>query len=333
MSSPLITVIVPVYNNDSFLSECIESILNQSYRKLEVIVVDDGSIDSSFSICKKYEKLDSRVKAIRQDNMGVSVARNKALNQASGDFVCFVDSDDFLAEDFVEYMLHLINETDSQIAIVPDVIYYPTVEREYSEEELKTVTWTGEKTACEMLYGKIEIGPWNKLIKREIIEKNNIRFNEELAGGEGYLFSIESFSEATRVAVGHKRVYYYRVDNYKSTMSKFRHNIFHDSLKSVGIMQNKFLGKKKLEKACRYAYWRVYITFLNNLIATGSIKENFNDFNILVHNSRKYAYRSFFAEVPLKRKAKDLLYFVSPSFVARLNVMCNKKRKFNRKGQ
>ena len=93
-----ITVIVPVYNSELYLSECISSVLNQSYKKIELLLIDDGSTDKSPIICDKYERIDNRVRVIHQNNMGVSAARNAGLDLAKGEYICFVDSDDTLKE-------------------------------------------------------------------------------------------------------------------------------------------------------------------------------------------------------------------------------------------
>ena len=330
---PLVSVIVAVYNGEKYLEECIRSVLKQSYTMIELILVDDGSVDSSLAICRKNEKRDERVKVIHQENGGVSNARNNALKIASGKYVCFVDQDDLLSNDYVEYLLGLINANDAQISVVPNVIYYRKGEQTYSEKRCPddVSVWSGERAACEMMYSKMEIGPWSKMISKKLIEENSIHFYEGIFGGDGYAFSVESFAKAAKVAVGYKGIYYYRVDNYESEMSKYRHRTLESSLKAVKILMHDFeKSSLQLRRASKYAYWRVFVAFLNTLVASGTKNENIEDFKFLVRNSRKYAYRSFLADVPLKRKIKDLLYFLSPYLVAKINVRRNKKRDFNK---
>ena len=100
MRNSIISVIIPVYNVEKYLSRCIESVLNQTYRNLEIIIVDDGSTDDSLNICRRYEKKDKRIKVIHQDNGGLSSARNKGLMNSTGEYISFVDSDDWLHPDF-----------------------------------------------------------------------------------------------------------------------------------------------------------------------------------------------------------------------------------------
>jgi len=112
-----ISVIVPVYNVEKYLEECIESIINQTYKNLEIILVDDGSTDISVSICKKYEKLDNRIKVIQKINGGLSSSRNVGLDNATGEYIMFSDSDDFYTLDACEVMLNEIEKQNADYVI------------------------------------------------------------------------------------------------------------------------------------------------------------------------------------------------------------------------
>lgn len=327
----LVTMIIAIYNGERFLEECIESVLRQSHRNLEIILVDDGATDGSGAICDKYAEKDKRIKVVHQKNGGVSIARNNALSIMNGKYVCFMDQDDTIAEDYVEYLLDLILKNNAEISVVPNVVYRTKKQQIYSERNNpeKNEVWSGEKAACEMLYSKMEIGPWSKMISKKLIDETGISFYEGIFGGEGYAFSVETFASAKKVAVGYKGIYYYRVDNFESEMSKYRPRTLRSSLKAVDFMNKKLNKSKRIKRACAYANWRVYISFLNSLVASGMKKDYMDDYRLLVSNSRKFAYRSFVADVPFKRKIKDLLYFISPVLVTRLNLVTNKKRQFN----
>ena len=114
---PQISVIVPVYKAEKFLGRCIDSILNQTYRQLEVILDDDGSPDSSGQICERYKNIDYRVKVIHQKNTGVSAARNVGLDIASGDYITFVDSDDYICSNMYEKMMKCIDKFRCELVI------------------------------------------------------------------------------------------------------------------------------------------------------------------------------------------------------------------------
>lgn len=114
---PLISVIIPVYNVEKYISECIESILGQTYKKLEIILVDDGSSDNSGKICDEYSEKDGRIKVIHKENGGLSDARNTGMSAASGEYLIFVDSDDYMIHDGIEYLYNLIIENNAQLVI------------------------------------------------------------------------------------------------------------------------------------------------------------------------------------------------------------------------
>ena len=103
-SEDLVSIIVPVFNVEKYLSRCINSLVAQDYKQLEIILVNDGSTDSSMTICKEYEKKDNRIKIINQQNQGLSMARNAGLKLAHGKYICFVDSDDWVEKDYVSYV-------------------------------------------------------------------------------------------------------------------------------------------------------------------------------------------------------------------------------------
>lgn len=123
----LISIIIPVYNVEDYIDECIKSVINQSYNTIEIILVDDGSTDSSLSICYKWEKIDKRIRVIHQSNKGLSGARNKGIVNAKGSFICFVDSDDILLKDYVEVLYFNIRKIEGKY-------YLPQILLQYFDE-------------------------------------------------------------------------------------------------------------------------------------------------------------------------------------------------------
>ena len=117
----LISIIVAVYNGENYLNQCIESIVNQTYKELEIIIVDDGSNDSSYNIIKKYGERDDRIKIIHQLNGGVSRARNAALDVAKGEYIAFIDQDDYISKEYIEYLHKLIIQNNADISLTPQV--------------------------------------------------------------------------------------------------------------------------------------------------------------------------------------------------------------------
>lgn len=326
----LISIIVPVYNGQKYLNDCIDSILNQDYQNIEVIIVNDGSKDKSPNIIDEYASKDERIKPIHQKNGGVSSARNAALNIAKGRYICLVDQDDCIAKNYLTYFYNLIVENKVQIALCPKANRFTgkisTDCVDISNDKVEV--WSGEKAAMEMLYYNIIIGPWNKMISRDLIEANNIRFNPNFFGGEGFSFSVECFQRADRVAVGAKKVYLYRVDNSESGTTKFSLNMMYSNLNAQKYMADTLVNpNKKLLNACKYSNWHTCCDNLNTIIGCKVIKENKGLYKEMKKICRKDALCGLAANIPFKEKIKEILYFISP-YLASKTINHFRKRKF-----
>ncbi len=188
MDSLKISVIIPVYNAEEWLDRCIQSVLHQSFSEFELILVDDGSTDKSLIICDGYASSDSRIKVIHKANGGVSSARNKALEVARGEFVTFVDSDDYLADDYLANLYHPDYDVIISGYIVDDVSYEPPFAKLEGNTDMANL--------IEELYDWFYFRtPWAKLFKRELIEKLSIRFDERLKYGEDTVFVLTVLKE------------------------------------------------------------------------------------------------------------------------------------------
>ena len=177
---PLVSVIVPVYNSATDLARCIESVRRQSYENLEILLVNDGSRDTSGEICRMYARIDERIRVIDKQNQGVSAARNDAIRAAKGKYLQFADSDDYLAQDAV---LRMVEKAAHHLMEEPASFYYGVL--------------------------------WNKLYRADIIRKHDIRCNTDLSWSEDFLFNLEYIRYAERFAALEYPVYYY-INNEKS---------------------------------------------------------------------------------------------------------------------
>lgn len=192
-----ISVIIPVYNCKKYLSNCIESVLNQSYEDLEIIIVDDGSTDGSGKICDDFLLKDERICVIHQENQGVSSARNQGLKIAGGDYISFIDSDDTLDSDMYEILINLINNYHVDIAhcgfkrIEGGIVTYA------SNTEKVYVQNRNEALECLITGRLFGNGLWNKLFRRNVIE--GVYFNEKLKINEDVLYNFQVFSKADEI--------------------------------------------------------------------------------------------------------------------------------------
>ena len=209
--NPSVSIIVPVYNAEKTIRRCIESILHQSCGDFELLVVDDGSPDSSGAICDAYAAGDARVRAFHKENGGVSAARNLALEQARGKYIQFLDSDDWITPDATLLLLRAAEEHEADLVISD---FYRVVGGRVSVkgdiEEGSVLTQ--EEYAAHMMenpadfyYGVL----WNKLYRRSIVERYRLRMDEEISWCEDFLFNLEYIRCARRFYALNVPIYYY----------------------------------------------------------------------------------------------------------------------------
>ncbi len=234
MSNIKVSIIVPVYNSDQYIKNTIENILNQSLHNIELILINDGSTDNSKHILDEFAIIDSRVKVIHQENKGVSCARNKGISTASGEYIGFVDSDDFIDSDMYETMYNKAISSNSDIVCcgfieedatgkVFRTYDYPLVNSILENKEIKS-------KFAELLNTKLEIlggSPmWNKIFKKSFINQHNISIDENITVGEDLCFNIKAFYNAHIVSGVDKQFYHYMNVNPNSIMSKLDDNKF-----------------------------------------------------------------------------------------------------------
>lgn len=319
--NPLISIVVPVYNGERYLRECVDSIRNQDYENIEIIIVNDGSSDNSIKVANELADIDKRVKVINQENSGVSAARNNGIDNASGEYISFIDVDDFICKDYISYFYNLILENNAEIALTPQPRKFNENTKNDVQEKIedRIEVWSGQKTAAQMLYYNVVIAPWNKMISCDLIRKNNLRFNTKLAFGEGFNFSVDCFQRANRVAVGHRKVYNYRVDNPNSVMTKFSMRLVTGSIEAQKCIKENLVEKTpELLKACRYANWHTYCDCFNTMVGCNVAKKHKDIFKQVKKVCRKEAFCVIGASVPKKEKIKGLVYFISPYLAAKL---------------
>lgn len=221
VDEPLVSIIVPTYNVERYISECINSLINQTYSNIEIVCVDDGSLDNTFSILEQYQANDSRIKLIKQENQFAGVARNNGMKHASGKYLLFVDSDDFCERNMIEYLVNVAEENNSEI-VVFDLFRYDD-----KEKKILNTTWKAlhpdlfgsgiksSKDIAESIFQFTISGPMNKLFLREFIIKNNIWF-QNLQRTNDLFFVYASLTYAERIAILDKKMEYYRINNSSS---------------------------------------------------------------------------------------------------------------------
>lgn len=244
----LVSIIVPVYNIASYLDRLMNSLLKQTYNKIEIIIVDDGSSDESLNKCLEYRKSDKRVHVVSQKNSGVSVARNRGISEAQGNFLFFIDGDDYIEKNMVERML---SEMSFDIDMV---ICGITIHDQYLRQNQRFKGIATEQLILTMkdlaynYWDYYELGiinaPWNKLYRKEIIEKYELKFPVGIKMGEDAYFNLSYFMNSSKVKIIKDPLYHYFI--YKGQSSKKvntdHYEMMSFNFKQIHLFINEFNG-------------------------------------------------------------------------------------------
>lgn len=215
MDRPLVSIIVPVYNVESYLPQCIESILAQTYENLEIILVDDGSADSSGRICEEYADRDTRIQTIHNPNEGLAAARNQGLEVARGVYCSFVDSDDYIARDCIAYLYDMAIENNAQIAVCGYQKVYgggsgnvlaENVLGRSKKKKAVGVYDTFSALSALLYQGGIIASAWGRLFRRKLFSE--IRFPKGRQH-EDVAVMYQLFDRAEKIVVGSEKKYFY----------------------------------------------------------------------------------------------------------------------------
>ena len=184
--NPLVSVVIPVYNAEKYIHKCIDGILSQTYHNTEIILVDDGSADNSLSICKEYAQKDSRIRVFSKENGGVSSARNMGMDEATGCYLMFLDSDDWLENDTIEKLVKSALDSSADVVVFEYSVDYPDGRSDVHRHENLKGNMTIQDAVYHTIAGTNRFA-WSKLYKREYV--GNIRFDETIHHGEDTLFA------------------------------------------------------------------------------------------------------------------------------------------------
>lgn len=207
----MVSIIVPAYNSEESLSRCIESILRQTYTDFELLLIDDGSIDNTKTICNNYAELDSRVRVYHKKNGGVSSARNLGLKFARGEYLTFIDSDDWVDQ---FYIYNLLSHLDKGVDLVISYNWYITTSKQ--EQEVYPTYRIDDKDSFQLMFINSDMhyhtSPWGKLYRKSIIDDNGLSFDEQMHIGEDLVFLYEYMLLSERIYISSDTNYYYVAD-------------------------------------------------------------------------------------------------------------------------
>lgn len=278
MDNPKVSVIVPVYNTARYLRQCLNSLKNQTLDNCEFLCVNDGSTDNSASILKEYAQQDNRFRIIEQVNSGVSTARNTGLKNAKGDYICFVDSDDYIDLNQLENTYKLALDNNADIVVFGGTCF-PT--KSWADNNLNTKSTVFDNNIINVLFNQNGSRPfvWNKLFKATIIKNNKIIFDRDLTIGEDQAFVFDVFPYAKKVVFTDKKFYYYR-QQYASAMANINSNPTNKLKEHINLVESIVTSWKKRNLISKYGnqLLKWIVVFLNIGIKDSS------------YNFRKYVY-------------------------------------------
>lgn len=225
MSSPLISVIIPVYNVEKYLKQCLDSIVNQTLKDIEIICVDDGSTDSSLAILKEYAQKDTRFTILTQRNLRAGVARNTGLQKAKGKYLSFLDSDDFFELNMLEEMYNKAEKDQSDIVICAFTSFDEQTQEikkiHKIKAEIEAKSPFNPKTVSEQLFNFSKPNPWTKLFRRSFFIENNLYFENCICCND-LTCVCTAMAIANKISILNKSFIYYRI-NQKTNITAERH--------------------------------------------------------------------------------------------------------------
>lgn len=310
-ASPAVSIIVPVYKVEAHLRQCVDSLLGQSYRNIEIILIDDGSPDKSGKICDAYASSDSRVKVIHQKNQGVSAARNAGIEQATGKWITFVDGDDWLEMSALEALMEAANQ-NSGIDLISFSFVLNYEEKEVSPTELYPSDCIFQ-TDSELQQLKTDIlekqsdqnslrMAFCKLIHRDILMKHNIRFNPDIPLCEDSLFWFEAFHHISKAFHINRCFYHYR-QNAASATYRYRPNICNEHDRMLAALKQEIDKTPIPEIYAQGYYLKVYYAMQTCITQYFYHKDNPAGWR-----QRHKACRSFFRTEPYRSALKQLRF-------------------------
>lgn len=267
-----ISIVIPAYNIAPYLPRCLDSVLSQTYKNLEIIVVDDGSTDNTAEVMREYANRDSRIVPIYKENTGVSDTRNKGLDIATGDYIGFVDGDDYIEDNMYEVLLNNAVKYNADISHCGYKLKFPDNDYDFYSTG-KIIEQDKQQGIIDLLEATlIEPGIWNKLFRRDIVD--NIRMKRELKNNEDLLFNIMAFARAEKSVFEDKPLYNYIMrTNSATTSSGLTYNKVFDGLKVRNIITDMFKDDSRVYPIALHSQLRIAIQTYRNVTTNKQAKE------------------------------------------------------------
>lgn len=333
----MISIIIPVYNVEKYLAKCIDSVLSQTFTDWELILIDDGSIDQSGKICDEYASKDNRIKVTHKKNEGVSKARNTGIALAKGEYICFIDSDDWIDPTYLQDFKVQEQQSDFYFSGA----LYDTYDKVYSYKKYAEKYCQNRNEIRDEFFKQDLLSngyPWGKLYKTQIIKDNKLRFNENLTINEDHIFVFQYFSYINTLHITNTAGYHYTVFDNSGRKLSSKINSYTE-LKTASEQFYSIINQlKMLWNISQEEYTRLY-----NIFVTSKRLSAFR--SLILLKERKYFkeevdYWNKNTYMGCNRKEKIILFILRSKFILGKFFLCSaiygiiqKRRKFNYKKQ
>ena len=281
MSNILVSIIVPMYNSEKYIERCIKSLINQSYKNIEIILIDDGSKDKTIEILKLYNSKDSRIKLYKKKNSGASSARNYGLEKCTGDYILFVDADDYIDSNMVQDIVSMVDITvNTMVFSGNDEIYKDKIEYRNLFVGIKDKMNISRNIVMrEIASGRAGL-ICCKLIPKSIVDKFNIRFDESIKMSEDQLFFLELAQYIDKFCYIEGCMYHYNRTNEKSITVNYQSNVYKNQMyvfeKIETLFNKNELNHNEDIKALSKKMKDILLFCINNEVSSSNIK-NINE--------------------------------------------------------
>lgn len=275
---PKVSLIIPVYNTEKYLERCLESVLFQTYKNIEIIIINDGSIDNSKNIINNYLVLDSRIKYLEQENSGQSKARNLGIKEAKGEYIAFIDSDDYISNDYIENLVikAVAGGYDIVVCGYTDICKYGQIKLNHFCTDSLNIT---KDKFIECIFKGVGGTLWGKIFKRKIIEDNKIKMDTNIYMCEDLLFVLEYTMNCKKYGIINKYMYYYNRLNDSSISSKLCLSYYDNFIKVLFEIENILISYKINKNLMKYILSNRFKDIVIKFILVKNSKDRIYTFN------------------------------------------------------
>ncbi len=319
MKIPKVSLIIPVYNFEKYIAATLESVFQQTYPNLEIIVVNDGSQDQSRQIVSDLQNSHDNLWLINQENKGVSIARNIGIEAANGEYILFSDADDLLNPDYVSYLVKNAIEHDADLSIGTGIYTnYRLGNLKASDSDNSISVLSSDEALIKMLTYWYPIGCVCRAFKRTLFDKG-LKFIPGQKVGEGFTFNVKAIKMSNKVVVGNKQIYCYRRDNAESCMTKFNISHAREAVESIDIIRSLFDSpSKEIAKAIDFAEWHTKGDMYNWMALSNNGRIYSEEFTNYYKAVRLFAKKALTLKINKKEKLRAFLQTLHPYLMVQL---------------